>query len=173
MQVFTHFIHSPMGEIFAAATSHSIIYLQFYDEEKITKAFPYYLSQKKAEYIQQKNEILRLLEIQLQAYFDKKLQKFDIPTQTFGKAFQVKIWEDLHEINYGERCSYKNLTSKNHPPEKVRAVASAVAKNPILILYPCHRVVGNDGSLTGYAGKIWRKEKLLQLESTAAPLSLF
>ncbi|MDQ7003063.1 MAG: methylated-DNA--[protein]-cysteine S-methyltransferase [Ghiorsea sp.] len=118
----------------------------------------------KAEYIEQDTLVLQQTRIQLDEYFQNKRQIFDIQLLMVGTTFQNQVWQGLQAIPYGETCSYLQL-SKNIGHEKaVRAVASANGANAISIMIPCHRVVGSDGSLTGYAGGLPAKKRLLQLE---------
>ena len=102
---------------------------------------------------------------QLQDYFEGKRTCFDLKLNPRGTDFQKEVWTALLEIPYGTTCSYLDLAKKLGRPKAVRAVASAIGKNPLWIMVPCHRVIGTDGSLTGYAGGLWRKKELLQLEN--------
>jgi methylated-DNA-[protein]-cysteine S-methyltransferase len=103
---------------------------------------------------------------QLEAYFDGKLKSFDLPLQMDGTQFQQKVWGELKKIPYGETINYGELASRVGNPKASRAVGMANHNNPIGIIVPCHRVIGADGKLTGYAGGLWRKEKLLELEGS-------
>jgi len=111
--------------------------------------------------------------IQLREYFDGNLTQFDLKLNPQGTAFQKKVWNELKNIPYGSTRSYLQQTKKIGDPKAIRAVASANGKNPIWIIIPCHRVIGSDGSLTGYGGGIWRKKWLLAHESPAPQQSLF
>jgi methylated-DNA-[protein]-cysteine S-methyltransferase len=110
---------------------------------------------------------------QLKAYFEGYLREFDIPLSPEGTDFQKKVWKALMEIPFGRTISYGELAAGLGNPGAVRAVASANAQNPIWILIPCHRVVGTDGDLRGYAGGLHRKQWLLNHESEAYQYSLF
>jgi len=101
---------------------------------------------------------------QLDEYFNKKLKTFDLPLIKHGTDFQITIWEALQTIPYGETCNYKQIAVKVKNPNACRAVGMANNRNPIPIIIPCHRVIGSDGSLTGYAGGLELKRKLLNLE---------
>ena len=103
---------------------------------------------------------------QLKEYFDGERKTFDIPLDLRGTLFQKKVWEALRQIPYGERCSYHEVAQRIGNPKASRAVGLANNKNPILIVIPCHRVVGKSGELVGYAGGIERKEYLLHLEAS-------
>ncbi|HEY5688972.1 MAG TPA: methylated-DNA--[protein]-cysteine S-methyltransferase [Yeosuana sp.] len=110
---------------------------------------------------------------QLQEYFDGKRKIFDIKLNPEGTEFQKKVWNQLLEIPYGKTISYLDLSKQLGDVKTIRAVANANAKNPIWIIIPCHRVIGSDGSLTGYAGGLNRKQWLLEHESPYKQTSLF
>jgi len=119
----------------------------------------------KSEYVEESSEILEETMKQLDEYFSNERKTFDIPLLMEGTDFQKSVWKGLMEIPYGTTASYLEL-SKNIGNEKaVRAVASANGANAISILIPCHRIIGSDGALTGYAGGLPAKKKLLELES--------
>ena len=102
---------------------------------------------------------------QLDAYFAGELLDFDLPLAPCGTAFQQRVWSALREIPYGEVVSYGAIAKRVGAPAAVRAVGAANGRNPVAIVIPCHRVVGADGSLTGYGGGLERKRWLLQHES--------
>ncbi|MBR9977112.1 MAG: methylated-DNA--[protein]-cysteine S-methyltransferase [Bacteroidetes bacterium] len=104
------------------------------------------------------------LHAQLERYFQGRLKKFRVRTQLYGTVFQVQVWTVLRGIPYGNTVSYRHIAEAIGNPDASRAVGGAVGRNPLAIIIPCHRVIGEDGSLTGYAGGIQRKRKLLQLE---------
>lgn len=101
---------------------------------------------------------------QLEAYFAGSLHRFDLPLAPEGTDFQRRVWRALTEIPYGETVSYTWVANRIGSPAAVRAVGAANGSNPVAIVVPCHRVIGANGALTGYAGGIWRKERLLALE---------
>ncbi|MDE6123887.1 MAG: methylated-DNA--[protein]-cysteine S-methyltransferase [Eubacterium sp.] len=102
---------------------------------------------------------------QLNEYFGGTRKAFDLPIEMHGTEFQLKVWNELRNIPYGETRSYKDIARKIGNPRAVRAVGGANNKNKLMIVVPCHRVIGTDGSLTGYAGGIEVKKKLLDLEN--------
>jgi len=105
---------------------------------------------------------------QLDAYFDKQLREFDLPLQPSGTTFQQQVWEQLTKVPYGETVSYGEIAGRlGMTGHGSRAVGLANGRNPIPIVIPCHRVVGADGSLTGYGGGVDRKVTLLDLETAA------
>ncbi|NUO60102.1 MAG: methylated-DNA--[protein]-cysteine S-methyltransferase [Hamadaea sp.] len=110
---------------------------------------------------------------QLTAYFEGARTTFDLPLAPAGTEFQQRVWAALDEIAYGETISYGELTERiGAPRDRIRAVAAAVGANPLLVVRPCHRVIGADGSLTGYAGGLDRKRELLTLEGVLQPTLL-
>lgn len=112
--------------------------------------------------------LLKNAALQLNEYLEGKRNSFDLPLNPIGTEFQKKVWAALCDIPYGETRSYKQIAEYIGNPKACRAVGMANNKNPIMIFIPCHRVVGSDGSLTGYAGGLDMKEKLLSLEKGKA-----
>jgi methylated-DNA-[protein]-cysteine S-methyltransferase len=102
---------------------------------------------------------------QLQAYFRGELKEFDLPLAMEGTEFQLRVWNTLRTIPYGETITYAQLAVRIGNPKAVRAVGLANGSNPIPIIVPCHRVIGNDGSLTGFGGGLPIKKMLLELEN--------
>jgi methylated-DNA-[protein]-cysteine S-methyltransferase len=109
---------------------------------------------------------------QLKEYFNRQRKEFDLPLEILGTDFQKKVWDELTKIPYGETISYGELANRMGDKNLMRAVAAANGANPIPIIIPCHRVIGADGSLTGYGGGLDVKQKLLELEGSWT-LSLF
>ena len=118
-------------------------------------------------------EVLEDCAIQLQEYFNGERQDFDLKLNPEGTDFQKRVWKQLHKIPYGKTISYLELSKRLGDIKAIRAVASANGKNPFWIVVPCHRVIGSDGSLTGYAGGIHRKKWLLEHESPYKQQALF
>ncbi len=110
---------------------------------------------------------------QFQEYFEGKRKYFDLKLNPKGTEFQKKVWEALQEIPYGKTISYLELSKRLGDPKAIRAVAAANGKNPLWIVIPCHRVIGSNGDLTGYAGGLHRKKWLLEHESPAKQMALF
>ncbi|WP_408029454.1 methylated-DNA--[protein]-cysteine S-methyltransferase [Tenacibaculum xiamenense] len=110
---------------------------------------------------------------QLNEYFEGTRKDFSVKLNPQGTKFQQKVWNALLDIPFGRTKSYLDQSKKLGDVKAIRAVASANGKNPIWILIPCHRVIGSDGSLTGYAGGTWRKKWLLEHESGSKQQSLF
>ncbi len=110
---------------------------------------------------------------QLQEYFEGQRNDFDFKISPQGTDFQLRVWEALKKIPYGKTLSYLDLSKKLGDVKAIRAVAAANGKNPLWIVIPCHRVIGSDGSLTGYAGGLWRKKWLLEHETPSLQQSFF
>lgn len=117
--------------------------------------------------------VLREAAAQLNDYFDGTRIDFSFKLNPAGTDFQRKVWQELLNIPFGKTVSYMDITKKLGDVKAIRAVASANGKNPLWIVVPCHRVIGTDGSLTGYAGGLWRKKWLLEHESPTSQQSLF
>lgn len=106
-----------------------------------------------------------MVETQFDEYFAGRRKEFDFPYMLVGTEFQLMVWRSLADLAWGEQISYSELATRLGKPKAVRAVANAVGANPISIAVPCHRIVGVDGSLTGYAGGLAVKSRLLAIES--------
>ncbi len=111
------------------------------------------------------NSVLTQCKNELGEYFAGKRKKFDVPVYQEGTEFQQKVWTELIKIPYGKTVSYNDLAKALGNVKSIRAAGAANGKNQISIIVPCHRVIGSDGSLTGYAGGLWRKEWLLKHEA--------
>lgn len=108
--------------------------------------------------------LLMEIRIQLGLYFLGKQETFNIPVAFGGTDFQHKVWMEVNKIPFGNTGTYQKIAKNIGNPDAVRAVGSAIGANPILIMLPCHRVLGKFGQMSGYAGGLWRKSKLLELE---------
>jgi len=109
--------------------------------------------------------VIKMAVEQLDEYFAGKRKEFDFPFRQSGSGFQQEVWECLLKIDYGKTVSYLQQSKMMNNPLAIRAIASANGKNDLAIVVPCHRVIGSDGSLTGYAGGLWRKKWLLEHEA--------
>jgi len=118
-------------------------------------------------------EVLEDATYQLQEYFEGQRKDFNLQLNPQGTPFQQGVWKELLNIPYGKTMSYLELSKKIGDVKAIRAVAAANGKNPLWIIVPCHRVIGSDGSLTGYAGGLHRKKWLLEHESPVKQQSLF
>jgi methylated-DNA-[protein]-cysteine S-methyltransferase len=147
----------PLGTLELCANEKGLVSVLFKDEDLPT-------------HDKQSNDILTETKMQLSSYFKGELKMFNVPLALEGTEFQKKVWTELCRIPFGKTVSYLDLAKKLGDEKCIRAAASANGKNPIAIIVPCHRVIGSDGKLVGYAGKLWRKKKLLELESNQETL---
>lgn len=151
-------IKTPLGTAKITGDEKGIASISILEEGTITKKIP---------------KDLKEAVNQLQDYFNGKRTRFDFKLNPQGTEFQQKVWSALLEIPFGKTVSYMDITKKLGDIKAIRAVASANGKNPLWIVVPCHRVIGTDGSLTGYAGGLWRKKWLLEHENPSTQQSLF
>jgi len=155
------YLHSPIGVLQIVGDELAVSAVQFMEKppEKTASLQP--------------SEVVLSAAQQLQEYFDRTRQVFDFPLNMAGSPFQQKVWDSLLTIEYGKTASYKDIALRIQNLKAIRAVGSANGSNPIAIVVPCHRIIGSDGSLTGYAGQLWRKKWLLEFEQVHQQLSLF
>lgn len=154
----TCFINSPLGITKIVGDENGISEISVTSEGAISETIPIELQEAVS---------------QLGDYFDGKRKDFNFKLNPKGTDFQQKVWQELLHIPFGKTISYLDLSKKLGDVKAIRAVASANGKNPLWIVIPCHRVIGTDGSLTGYAGGLWRKKWLLEHENPTNQQSLF
>lgn len=118
-----------------------------------------------AEYVEESSPIIELAKVQLNEYFAGRRKVFDVPLRFIGTDFQKSVWEQLQKVPFGQTATYLDLANAMGTPESVRAVANANGANALSIFVPCHRIIGSDGALVGYAGGLQAKRKLLDLEN--------
>lgn len=159
-------ITTPLGPMLAGAVGDEVCFLEFADRRMLERQFATLAKRLKCRYLPGTAPVLELLNEQLDAYFAGQLKHFDLPLQARGTDFQQAVWDQLLGIPYGETRSYADVAEALGQPTATRAVARANGSNRIAIVIPCHRVIGKDGSLTGYAGSLWRKQRLLELEQS-------
>lgn len=155
---------TPIGPMMAIASGKGVCLLEFTDRRKLETELKQIRNHYKSNILPGKNKIIDELKFQLEEYFAGKRKKFSIPVEAPGSEFQKNVWKILMTIPYGETRSYKKQAELLGNPKAVRAVANANGANRISIIIPCHRVIGEDGKLTGYGGGLWRKNWLLNLE---------
>jgi len=149
--MFIKFINTPLGKMVAKADDNAVFALDF--EEMFSE-----------DLAEKPNNILLQLETEVLEYFEGKRETFSIPILLQGTDFQIKTWQVLQKIPFGKTISYAEQATLVGNKKAVRAVAGANSKNGIVLLVPCHRVIGSNGALTGFSSGIWRKEKLIELE---------
>ncbi|MFD0701444.1 methylated-DNA--[protein]-cysteine S-methyltransferase [Myroides pelagicus] len=158
-------IETPIGTVVVCASAQGICLLEFADLADLDKELQRLTQAKQAVIVQRDHPYIQQLKQELEAYFSGRLTDFSVPLDLIGTDFQQKVWRGLLSIPYGEIRSYKQQSDYLDIPKSIRAVANANGMNSIAILIPCHRIIGTDGSLTGYRGGLWRKEFLLTLEN--------
>ena len=152
-------IDSPVGQLVLAATATGLTHVLFVDGTEPWESRPAERAGSGAA-----GAILTATERELAEYFAGRLQQFDLPLALAGTDFQLQVWQGLKAIPYGTTLSYGELAHRIGRPSAVRAVGAANGANPIPIIVPCHRVIGSDGSLTGFGGGMKNKRHLLTLE---------
>lgn len=152
------YIKTPLGVAKIVGDENGISVISIADEGDVSVKIP---------------TVLQEAVFQLNDYFDGKRNDFTFKLNPSGTDFQQKVWNGLLEIPFGKTMSYLELSKKLGDVKAIRAVASANGKNPLWVVVPCHRVIGTDGSLTGYAGGLWRKKWLLEHENPTRQQSLF
>lgn len=149
------FIETPIGELRLVSNGRHLVQIDFPGTTETA-----------SDDVEQGDVVLTAAAGQLREYFAGKRRAFDLPLDTGGTEFQRQVWTALTEIPFGELRSYSDIASSIGRPKAVRAVGAANGRNPIPIVVPCHRVIGSDGSLTGFAGGLEAKTRLLQLEGS-------
>ncbi len=152
MEISRNIYNSPVGALALECSQTALVALRFADGAISDEAVP-------------ANKLLHQVLAQLDAYFAGTAQVFQMPIAQTGTAFQTKVWDLLQEIPFGRTCSYMELAKRYGDVKAIRAVAAANGKNNIAIVVPCHRVIGTNRTLTGYAGGLWRKQWLLAHEA--------
>lgn len=158
----TEWMDSPIGPIAITTDSDAIIGIHFHDQSDFPSNW---IDSDQSRRSLSNKRLHRSAEEQLREYFEGIRTEFQLPIRFNGTDFQIKVWEQLLQIPYGEICSYQFIADRIGATKAVRAVGGAIGKNPISIVAPCHRVLGKDKSLTGYAGGLDRKRFLLARES--------
>lgn len=162
---------SPLGPLWICATTVGICGLGFGEhphDVEIRRMARYGIAPPEMR----NTPVLEAVVVQLTDYFDRRLQVFDVPLDLRGTPFQQSVWEELLTISYGKTLTYGEVALEVERPRAFQAVGQANGANPVAIIVPCHRVVGRNGTLTGYAAGIDRKAALLQLEQAGLQLRL-
>jgi methylated-DNA-[protein]-cysteine S-methyltransferase len=154
-------IESPIGELLLTGDGHALSRLSMQNGRRPIRIDPRW---------QRRDEPFEDVRRQLLEYFGGSGRAFDVPLQMNGNQFELLVWSALREIPYGETVSYGRIAKEIGQPGAARAVGLANGRNPVAVIVPCHRVIGADGSLTGYGGGLERKQFLLNLEAGVLPL---
>lgn len=160
MEYFYQKITSPIGDLYVVSNASSLVAIHFAKSWK----------EEKENYVQIKmsnTPLLKKTQKQLSEYFSGKRTEFDLPVAPEGTDFQKSAWKTLQKIPFGKTWSYLEQATKMGKPKAIRAVGGANGRNPIPIVIPCHRVIGKNGTLTGYAGGLSIKEQLLKIEAVS------
>ncbi|MGR0279153.1 bifunctional transcriptional activator/DNA repair enzyme AdaA [Marinomonas dokdonensis] len=159
---------TPLGPMFVCASESGICLLEFVDRRMLETEFEDIQKRFKAPIVNGENQHIKQLKQELEEYFSGQRGVFDVHLDTPGTDFQQQVWQALQKIPYGHTASYQQQATSLNNPKAVRAVARANGMNRVAIVIPCHRVIGKDGSLTGYAGGLERKRWLLDHEKQHA-----
>jgi len=154
-------IESPIGELLLLGDGQSLQKVSMQGGRRPTRIDPAW---------ERRDDAFAEVRRQLDEYFDGSRRRFDLSLALIGNDFELMVWEALREIEYGETASYGEIAARIGHPSAARAVGLANGRNPIALIVPCHRVIGADGSLTGYGGGLERKQFLLDLERGIRPL---
>ena len=160
-----NFIPSPVGPLLLAADAHGLRLIEFNS--------PRHPMQRGSDWREGYNDVLSETRAQLDAYFAGTRRTFDLPLAPRGTEFQRGVWQALATIPYGETISYAQLAARVGKPSAMRAVGAANGRNPLPMVLPCHRVIGSNGSLTGFGGGLPTKQFLLTLEGALPREDLF
>lgn len=162
--LFLSWIESPIGPFIAGAVEEGVCLLEFTERRMLEAQFATIRKRFDRPFVPGENKHLEMLKKEMASYFAGELREFQVPLVFPGTPFQVKVWNELLRIPYGETCSYEDIARKLGSSGAVRAVGTANGRNRIAVVIPCHRVVNKDGKLGGYGGGLWRKQFLLDLE---------
>lgn len=158
--IYQFITSTPLGDMRLACTENNLIGTWFVHEQRHAPASEAWITDTQ-------HPILQTTAQQIAEYFDRQRAVFDLPlSSAWGTLFQKTVWQALRKIPMGQTSSYGDVAAQIGHPTAMRAVGAAIGKNPWSIIVPCHRVVGADGKLTGYAGGLHRKQALLELETS-------
>ena len=162
--VVYNIVPSPIGELLAGATPLGVCLYEFYDRGGLDRIRARVERRHAMEMIKGTSSVIDQAEAEMREYFDGKRKEFSLPLDLKGTPFELRVWNELLAIPYGETRSYGNIATKLGKRGAARAVGRANGSNYIPIIVPCHRVIQEDGTLRGYGGGLWRKKYLLDLE---------
>jgi AraC family transcriptional regulator, regulatory protein of adaptative response / methylated-DNA-[protein]-cysteine methyltransferase len=162
--IFTQTIDTPIGLMVAGAAKEGICLLEFTDRKMLNSEYKILRKYLNCDIADGNNDLLNNLRSELSDYFSGKIKEFSVPLIYTGTDFQKSVWDELIKIPFGTTRTYGEQAARLGNMLSVRAVAGANGMNKISILVPCHRVIGEDGNLTGYGGGLWRKKWLIEHE---------
>lgn len=166
MQLVSHVLATPLGDMLALCSQRGVCLLEFVGQRGIEREQRQVEAALGGAAQAGTSAFTEQLGVELAAYFRGDLQTFSVPVDLVGTAFQKAVWQTLLKIPYGATWTYAQEAASMGRPTAVRAVAAANGQNKVSIVVPCHRVIGSDGTLTGYGGGLPRKQWLLELERT-------
>lgn len=163
-EIFVQYLKCSVGELIVGSFDDNLCLLDW-RYRKMRSAIDKRIQDGfQAVYVEKESSVNQITRIQIQEYLNGNRKEFDIPLLLVGSEFQKRVWNELLKIPYGETESYLGLSKRLGDEKAIRAVATANGANAISIIVPCHRIIGSKGELTGYAGGLQAKRKLLQLE---------
>jgi methylated-DNA-[protein]-cysteine S-methyltransferase len=172
-QVIIKYISTPAGGMIVGSFGDELCLCDWHIEQRRVRVDNRIQKILQAQYVEGTSSIIEKTIVELEEYFTSRRKEFDIPIRFTGSDFQNRVWMALRKISYGQTLSYGTLARNIGQPHAVRAVANAVGANPISILVPCHRVIGSDGSLTGFGGGLPAKRYLLGVEGVLLQHEIF
>jgi methylated-DNA-[protein]-cysteine S-methyltransferase len=169
-KIYGRYLRTPIGELLIAGSSLGVCRICFPGEPQVEKYlwFNKHFSALPEEHA---DPVIERAADELQEYFERRRQSFDLPLDLRGTPFQLEVWRELTRVPYGSTISYGELARRVGKPGGARAIGSVMASNPVPIVVPCHRVVGHDSSLVGFGGGLSLKERLLELEEARIPFA--
>ncbi|MGE4290264.1 MAG: methylated-DNA--[protein]-cysteine S-methyltransferase [Salinivirgaceae bacterium] len=165
LQFKLHQFESPLGIMAVAENEVGITHLSFETAVELANKLKKQFSKKPHSLIFKSSSMIDALANQIDDFFNGTRKEFQLPLKPMGTVFQQKVWNELQKIPFGQTQTYLQQAKNAGNVKSIRASASANGKNPIALIIPCHRIIGSDGSLTGYAGGLWRKKWLLEHEA--------
>ena len=165
--ILTMLYKSPCGDLLLGSCEGSLCLCDWASKPKRANTDAMIRRFSGAEYMSMPSDVTLLAAQQLDEYFSGRRRCFEVPLRMFGTEFQRRVWQAIWEVPFGNTISYGGLAERVGDIRAVRAVAAAVGANPVSIFVPCHRIVGRDGALVGYAGGLEAKRRLLELEGAA------
>ena len=163
-ELIYNFVETPLGSMMVGIYEGKCCLLDFAERKSLQKGVNRIEGNLQTKFKQGAHELIDEIQKQLDSYFDGELKEFNIPLFPIGSEFQKSVWKLLQQIPFGSTSTYGTIAKQLGKPLSSRAVGKANGSNYIAIVIPCHRVIGEDGSLTGYGGGIPRKQKLLEME---------
>ena len=170
--IHIHYYQSPVGELVLRDFNNQLCLCDWRYRKMRNEVDNRILKGLQAEFVEELTPLLTETQNQLKSYFDKRRTTFDLPLLLIGTDFQQTVWKALQQVDYGKTQTYLGLSKQVNNPKAIRAVASANGANAISIIIPCHRIIGSNQELVGYAGGLSAKKKLLPLEQ-GSQLELF